>query len=208
MSAKKQTPSMCKRYSFYEEKPEEILDETDVDSFFHHNIFDVSQSQHQIVRVSRGSNKNFFAIKLIQFCDFKTQQSQIFQEEVNICKRELTCLVDSLRDFLKTFDHASKCIQIPLTKPNVEIGSTKSIDSLFCHYQNDIIELPNRQIRSTFPFGNNSSCVFSIEKFELHGNQFSLTKIVNLNHREVHHLYRNRFYVANKCEIFESNYNV
>ena len=208
MCAKKQIPSMCKLYSFYGEIPEEILDETDVDSYFYHNIFDVSQSQHRIVRVSRGSNKNSFAIKLIQFCDFKTQQCHIFQAELNICKRELSCLVDSLRDFLKTFNHASKCIQIPLPKPNVEIGSTKSIDNLFCPYHNDIIEHPNRQIRLTFPFENNNSCVFSIKKFELHGIQFILTKIVNLNHREFHHLYRNRFYVANKCRIVESNYNV
>ena len=40
MSVKKQFPSLCKLYSFYEEIPEEFLDETDVDSYFHHNIFD------------------------------------------------------------------------------------------------------------------------------------------------------------------------
>ena len=34
MSVKKQFPSLCKRYSFYEEIAEEFLDETDVDSFF------------------------------------------------------------------------------------------------------------------------------------------------------------------------------
>ena len=34
MSVKKQTTSFCKLYSFYEEIPEEFLDETDVDSFF------------------------------------------------------------------------------------------------------------------------------------------------------------------------------
>ena len=34
MSVKKQIPSLCKLYSFYEEKPEEFLDETDVDSYF------------------------------------------------------------------------------------------------------------------------------------------------------------------------------
>ena len=48
MSVKKQIPSLCKRSSFYEKTPEEFLDETDVDS----------QSQHGIVRVSRGSNKH------------------------------------------------------------------------------------------------------------------------------------------------------
>ena len=57
-------------------------------------------------------------------------------------------------------------------------------------------------------FGNNNSCVFSLKKFELHGNQFILTEIVNLDHRENHHLCKNRYYVAKKREIIESNYNV
>ena len=130
MSVKKQIPSLCKLHSFYEEIPEEFLDETDADSFFYHNIFDISQSQHQIVRVSRGSNNKSFARKFFQFCDLKTQQRYILQEEVNISKRELTCLVDSLCDFLKTFDQASKCIQFPLPKPKVEVGSTKSKECL------------------------------------------------------------------------------
>ena len=45
---------------------------------------------------------------------------------MNISKIELTSLVDSLRDFLKTFYHNSNCIQILLPKSKVEIGSTKS----------------------------------------------------------------------------------
>ena len=208
MSVKKQIPSLCKLYSFYEEKPEEFLDETDADSCFYQNIFDISQSQERKVRVSRGSTKKSSAIKLFQFCDSKTQQRYILQEKVKISKRELTCLVDSLRDFLKTFDKTSKCIQIPLPKPKVEIGSTKSKDNLFAHHYNDSIEHPNRQIRLSFRSGNNNSCVFSHKKVELHGNQFILTEIVNLNHREIHHPYKNRYYVANKCEIIESNYNV
>ena len=185
-----------------------FFDETDVDSYFYHNIFDPSQSQLRIVRFCRGSNKKPFAINLFQFCNLKTKQRYILQEEMNISKRELTCLVDSLRDFLKTSDYASKCIQISLPKPKVEIGSTMSKDNLFAQYYNDIIEHPNRQIRLSFRFGNNNSCVFSIKKFELHGNQFILTENVNLNHRESHHLYKNRYYVANKCEIIESNYDV
>ena len=125
MSVKKQIPSLCKLYSFHEEIPEEFLDETDVDSYFYDNTFDISPSRHRIVRVSRGSNKKSFAIKLFQFCNLKTQQRYILQEEVNISRRELTCLVDKLRDFLKPFDQASKCIQIPLPKTKVEIGSAK-----------------------------------------------------------------------------------
>ena len=184
------------------------MDETDVDIYFYHNISDISQSQHLIVRVSRGSNKTSIAINLFQFCDLKTQQRYILKEEVNISKRELTCLVDNHRDFLKTFDQASECIQIPLPKAKIEIGSKKSKHNLFAHYYNDINEHPNRQIRLSFQFGNKKSCVFSVKKFELHANQFILTEIVNLNHREIHHLYKNRYYVANKCEIIESNYNV
>ena len=208
MSVKIQIPCLCKLYSFYEEIPEEFLDETDVYSYFYHNSFDIYQSQHRIVRVNRSSNKKSFAIKLIQFCVLRRHQRYILQEEVNISKRELTYLVDSPRDFLQTFDKASKCIQIPLPKPKVEIGSTKSRDNLFAHYYNDIIEHPKRQIRLPFRFGNNNSFVFSLKKFELHGNQFILTEIVNLNHREIHHLYKNQYYVANKCEIIESSYNV
>ena len=33
---------------------------------------------------------------------------------------------------------------------------------------------------------------FVLKKFELHGNQITLTEIVNLSHREFHHLYKNR----------------
>ena len=71
MSTKKQFSSLCKLYSVYEEIPEEFLDETDVDGFFYHNILDISQSHHRIVRVSKGSNKKSFALKLLQFCDSK-----------------------------------------------------------------------------------------------------------------------------------------
>ena len=184
MSVKKQIPSLCKLYSFYKKIPEEFVDETDVDSYFYHKTLDISQSQNRIARVSRGSNKKSFAIKLFLFWDLKTQQRYILQENVNISKRELTCMVDSLRGFLKTFDHASKCIQIPLPKPIVDIRSTKSKDNLFVHYYNDIIGHPNRQIRLSFRFGNNNSCVHSIKKFELHGNQFILTENVNLYHPE------------------------
>ena len=208
MFFKRQIPCLFNLYSFYEEIPEEFLDKTDVNSDFYLEFSEVSRSQHWKLRVSRSSNEKLFAMKLFQFRDLKLQQRYLLQEEMNIPKRELTCLVDSLRDFLKTFDQASKCIQIHLKKPKVEIGSRKSKDNLFAQYYNDIIELPNRQICSSSQFGNNKSCVFSLKKFELQGNQLILTDIVNLNHRENHHLSKNRYYVANKCEIFESNYDV
>ena len=129
MSVKKQITSLCKLNSFHEEMPEEIWDETDVDSYLHDNIFDIFESQHRIVRISTGSNKKSFPIKFFQFCDIKTRQRYILQKEVKISTRELTSLVDSLRDFLKTFDHASQCIYIRLPQPKIEIGSPKSQDN-------------------------------------------------------------------------------
>ena len=66
-SVRKQIPSWCKLCSSYEEIPEEFLDETDVDSYFCHNNFDISQSQHRIARDSRVSNEKPFAIKLFKF---------------------------------------------------------------------------------------------------------------------------------------------
>ena len=50
------------------------------------------------------------------------------------------------------------------------------------------------------------SCMFSIKKIELHGNDIILTKIINLNHRDLYHLYKKRYYIAYKCEITERNF--
>ena len=66
MPVKKQISSLSKLYTIYEEVPESFLDETDVDSFFYHNILDIALIDNRIVRVSKGSNKknllsNFFS---------------------------------------------------------------------------------------------------------------------------------------------------
>ena len=122
-------------------------------------------------------------------------------------EKQLISLVDKLRDFLNFFHKATKCLQIPLPKAKNEIDSIQSKHNLFAHYYNDIIEDPNRQVRLSFRLGNNNSCTSSIKKFELHGNQFILPEYVNLNHCEFHHLYQNRYYVPNKCELIESNYD-
>ena len=133
MSTKKQFSSLCKFYSVYEEIPEEFLDKTNVDSSFYHNILDISQSHHRIVRVSKGSNKKSFAFKVFQFCDSKLQQRFILKEEVSIFKKEIESLLDSLGEFLKAFDQANKLSQIPLPEPKFEIGFTKAKDELFNH---------------------------------------------------------------------------
>ena len=128
MSTKKQICNLCKLYSIYEEVPEEFLDETDVAGYFHHNILDISQSNHRINRVSKGSNEKSFAFKLFQFCNSKLQQRFILKEEVSSSKNEIESLLDSLGEFLKAFDQANKVSQIPLPKPEFEIGFTKAKD--------------------------------------------------------------------------------
>ena len=208
MSTKKQNSSLCKLYSIYEEVPEAFLDETDVDSYFYYNILDISQSQNRIFRVSKGSNKKSVAFKVFHFCDSKLQQRFILEEEVSISKKEIESLLDSLGEFLKAFDQANKVLQIPLPKPKFEIGFTKAKDVVFSHCYKDIAEHLNRQKRISFRFGKNKTCVFSIKKFEHYGDQFILTEVVNLGFREIKHLYKNRFFVAYKCNIFQSNYDV
>ena len=208
MSTKKQISSLCKLYSVYEEIPEEFLDETDVDSYFYHNILDISQSHHRIVRVSKGSNKKSFAFKVFHFCDSKLQQRFILEEEVSISKKEIESLLDTLGEFLKAFDQANKVSQIPLPKPKFEIGFTKAEDELFTHCYKEIVELLNRQSRLSFRFEKNKTCVSSIKRFVNHVDQIIVTEIVNLGYREIKHFYKNGFFVAYKCDVLESNYRV
>ena len=74
MSVKKQFSSLSKLYTLYEKVPESILDETDADSYFYHNILDFALIDIRIARVSKGSNKKVFAFKIFQFCKLKIQQ--------------------------------------------------------------------------------------------------------------------------------------
>ena len=208
MSTEKQISSLCKLYSIYEEIPEEFLDETDVDGYLFYDILDISQSHNRIVRVRKGSNKKSFAFKFFHFCDSKLQQRFILKEEVSISKNEIESLLDSLRDFLKAFDQANKVSQIPLPKPKYEIGFRKPKDELFSHCYKDIVQHLNRQTRISFRVEKNKTCVFSIKKFEHYGDHFILTEVVNLGYREIKHLYKNRFFVAYKGNIFQSNYDV
>ena len=186
----------------------EFLDETHVDSYFYHNVLDISQSHNRIVRVSKTSNKQSFAFKVFHFCDSKLQQRFILKEGVSIFKKEIESLLDSSDEFLKAFDQANKVSQIPLPTTKFEIGFTKAKDELFRHCYKDIVEHFNRQIQLSFRFEKNNTCVFSIKKFENYGDQFILTEIVNLCYREIKHLYRNRYFVSYKSDIFESNYKV
>ena len=112
---------------------------------------------------------------------FETEQRYNLKEEVSFFKSEHSSLIESWRDFLKTFDEASKGSQIQLPEPKTEIGSRKLKDTLLTHYYKDIIEHPIRQIRLSLRFQNNNICTFPIKKFEIHLNQFIFTESVNFH---------------------------
>ena len=194
MSIKKQIPSLSKLYTIYEEVPESFLDETDVDSFFYHNILDIALIDNRIVRVCKRSNKKVFAFKLFQFCNLKNQQRFILEEEVSVSLKELAAFLNTLRQFLKQYDKTLALY--PLPKPKQEIGFTSFKDELFAHCFQDIKEHCNRQIRLSFRFERKKECYFSIKKFQIVGEQNVLKEIINSRHGEVHSLYKNRYYIA------------
>ena len=143
------------------------------------------------------SKSLFFAIQSCSNDSFSRKKSAF-------PKTKFESLLDSLGDFPKAFDQANKVSQFPLPKPKFEIGFTKAKDELFSHCYKDIVELFNRQIRISFRFEKNKTCVSSIRKFENYGDQFILTEVVNLGYREIKHLYKNRFFLPTSVTFFRA----
>ena len=204
MSTKKLFSSLCKLYSVYGEVLKEFLDEIDLDSHFHHEFFDISHSHHRIVRVSRGSNKQSFAFKLFHFCDSKLQQLFILKEGVSNSKKEIESPHGSLGEFLVAFDQANKVSQVPLPEPKFEIGFIKAKSEPFSHYHKDIVQHLNRKFGLSFRVEKDKTCVFSIKKLEHYGDQFFHIEVVKLGYGQIKNFFKNRVFVADKCNIFES----
>ena len=130
--------------------------------------------------------KDTAALKFLRRSEFLQKSTQVF--------------VKQFARFPSNSDKFSNCLQIPLSKPKIETGSTNSKDNHFVHYYRDIIEHPNRRSSLIFRHGNNTSWVFIINKFKLPGYHFILAETVNLNHSEIHQLYKYRCYFAKECE--------
>ena len=208
MSTKKHISSLCKLYSVYEEIPAEFLDEMDVDSYFYHNILDISQSHHRIVRISKGSNNKSFVFKVLLFLRFKITptiysqgRSQHFQKKFNLYS---TVWVNFSKLLIKPtkwrgFHYPNQTLRL------VYKSNRRTVQSLLQGYS-WAFKQTNSVIVSVWK--KNKSCVFSIKKFEQYGDQFILTENVNLSYHKIKHLYKNRFFVAHKWDILETNYNV
>ena len=109
MSTKKQISSLCKLYSLYEEKPEEFSDETDVDSYFYHNILDISQSHNRIVRVSKGSNKNLLHSRFFVFAIRNYSRHSISRKKLAFPKKKLSLNSTVWVSFTKVLMQPTKC---------------------------------------------------------------------------------------------------
>ena len=136
----------------------------------------------------------------------KNQQRFNLEEEVSVSLKELAAILNILRQFLEQYDKTVKFPALyPLPKLKQEIGFTLLKDGLFAPYFQDIKEHCNRQIRLSFRFERNKECCFSIRKFQIVGEQNVLKEIINLRHCELHSFYKNGYYIASKCGIFDSN---
>ena len=154
--------SLCRLSSVYEEIPEDLLGETDIDCYCHHNILGISQSHHRIVRVSQGSSKKSFAFKVFHFSDSKLQQRFNLKEEVSSSKKETETLLDYWGEFFEAFDQANNLSPITKPQPKIVMGSTRAEDELFSHCYRDKVEQMNGKIRLSFRLEKNKNCVFSI----------------------------------------------
>ena len=125
MSTKKQISSMCKRYSIYEETPGEFLDETDVDSYFYHNILDISQFHHRIVRVSKGSNKKTFTFKVFHFCDSSYSSDCFSRKKSAFLKRKLSLYSTAWANFSKLLIKQTKYRRFHYPKLNLRLDLRK-----------------------------------------------------------------------------------
>ena len=168
MSAKKQLSNLSKFFTIYEEVPESFLNETDVDSYFYHNILDIALIDNRIARVSKSSNKNVFAFKLFQFCYLKNQRRFILEEEVSISLKKLAAFLNTLRQFLKQYD---KTVKFPalysLPKTKQEIDFTLIKDQLFAQFFQDNKEHCSRQIRLFFVLSVTRSVVSPSKNLKL-----------------------------------------
>ena len=188
--------------TIYEELPESFLDETDVNSYFYHNILDPTLIDNIIVWVRKGSNKKNFAFKLFLFCNLKNQQRFNLEEKVSVSLKELAAILNTLRQFLKQHDKTVKIPALyPLPKPKQEIGFILFNDELFAHYFQDIKEHCNRQMHLSFHFERNKECCLSIKKFQIVGEQNILKEIINLRHCQVHSFYKNFTILSQNVEV-------
>ena len=79
-----QLPTLSKLYSIYEEIPEDLLDEADIDYFYH--ILNITKKENRLVRLSKTSNKNSFNLKVFKFDCSTIQPKHSLSEEIALTR--------------------------------------------------------------------------------------------------------------------------
>ena len=208
MSIKNKLQSLCKLYPFYEELPVELLGEIDVDSWFDHNIYDISQSQHRIARLSKIAKKTSFAVELFHFCDLKTQQRFILQHRKKFSKKHLVLSSTVSACFWKVLIKRASAYRInywsPKLRLNLQIRTT--VCSLFTPKGSLNIQILTFVSRSAFETKNlavitSKSLRYTVISSYLH-------KLSTLTFPKFTTTHKNRYQVPNKCEVMESNCDV
>ena len=131
MPIKNHIPTLSKLYSIYEEIPEDLLDEADIDSYFYHSILNITKKEDRLVRLSKTSNKNSFNLKVFKFDCSTIQQKYSLSEEITLTRRELGVVLDCLNDFLLQFEAARQSNYYSLPTPKAPIGYTFLKDASF-----------------------------------------------------------------------------
>ena len=102
MSAKKQTQSLSKLHSIYEEVSEGFFDETDVDNSFYHNTCDISQPHHCIFQISKSSKKEQICHGIFPILRYKNSAT-IYSQRRNILNQgRKSCPTRQLARFPKS----------------------------------------------------------------------------------------------------------
>ena len=199
MPIKNQLPTLSKLYSIYEEIPEDLLDEADIDSCSYHSILNITKKENRLVRLSKTSNKNSFNLKVFKFDCSTIQQKYSLSEKITLTRRELGVVLDCLNDFLLQFEAARQSNYYSLPTPKAPIGYTFLKDDLFCHHIHEIREHSKRHIRLSFRLELNQDWIFSFKKFTLTDSEFLLEGIIDLRHSEVKSLLSNRKFIRSTC---------
>ena len=125
--------------------------------------------------------------QVFRFLRFEGKAAFSPVSEINISEKELCSSLRELLDILKRFYQADKTTKLRLPKPENDIGYTESQTKVLSHCIKQIIELLNTQMRLSHQFQNFQTCIFSREKFVLQVDQFKLTEIFNIFHRDIYH---------------------